>query len=124
MPWYTTRLRYATRALQFQLALILVGMVLLYVDDAMGACRIPDVDSEMGTSKREFRSLLGPNAGADDKDERGRALDNIGYRVDLDARRIGIALKNLHSAFYAFFSLPVDGRVTKHWRRATARSAA
>jgi hypothetical protein len=102
-----------TRALQFQLALVLLGLALIYVDDAMGVCRTAHLDRDMAAAKHEMRALLGDNACADDKDEHGRALDNIGFRVDLDARRVGISLKNLYSAFYAFFSLPIDGRVTK-----------
>jgi hypothetical protein len=60
-----------------------------------------------------MRALLGDNACADDKDERGRALGNIGFRVYRDARRVRISLQNLYSAFYAFFFLPIDGRVTE-----------
>jgi hypothetical protein len=91
----------------------LLYLALISVDDAMGVSRTAHVARDMTATTHEMRALLDDNVCADDKDERGRALDNIGFRADLDARRVGIRLENLYSAFYAFFSLPIDGRVTE-----------
>jgi hypothetical protein len=102
-----------TRALHYQLSIVLLGLALLYVDDAMGVCRARDLAHDMAAAKAQMRALLGPSACADDKDASGRALDDIGYRIDLDAWRVGVSLRNLHKAFYAFMMVSVHGDVTK-----------
>jgi hypothetical protein len=103
-----------TRALHFQLSIVLLGLgALRYVDDAMGVCRARDLAHDMAAAKAQMRALLGPNACADEKDASGRALDDIGYRIDLDAWRVGVSLRNLHKAFYAFMAVALDGDVTK-----------
>jgi hypothetical protein len=101
-----------SRTLAFELALVLLGLVLIYVDDAMGICRRQDLQREMAAAKRVMRALLGDGAVAEDKDASGRAIDDIGYRMDLDARRVGISERNLYSAIHAFLTIDVDGEVT------------
>jgi hypothetical protein len=72
----------------FQLALVRLGLVLIYVDDAMGTCRRQDlVQCKVRAAKGAgMVALLGDDAVADERDVNGRAIDDIGYCGDLDAR--------------------------------------
>jgi hypothetical protein len=51
---------------------------------------------------------------------RVRGLDGVGYRIDLDAWRVGVSLHNLHKAFDAFVPVSVSGDVTKPEREVLA----
>jgi hypothetical protein len=56
----------------------------------------------MATVRAFFITLLGDSAVEDDKTESGRRLDLIGWDIDLDKERVGIARKNALKAFFGY----------------------
>lgn len=100
-----------SRALLFELRLLLVGMILIYVDDLMGVCWRRDLKSELAKARLLCTSLLGPTAVSDTKTQSGRRLDIIGYLIDLDKGLVSIARKNFLKALYGFFSVNIEGTV-------------
>ena len=98
-----------TRAILFELLLVTLGDLRMYVDDIMGVCFVKDLEAEQESARRLCTRLLGPRAIAEDKTESGRKLVFIGYSVDLDKQLVNLSPRNLRKCFYAFFTVPVDG---------------
>ena len=80
-------------ALIFELQSLLVGMILIYVDDLMGVCLKKDLKDELSKARLLCTSLLGPTAVSDTKTQSGRRLDIIGYLIYLDKGLVSIARK-------------------------------
>jgi hypothetical protein len=57
-------------------------------------------------------SLLGPNAIAEDKTEKGTRMDVLGYVLDLKLKLVSISRKNFLNAVYGFFTTELDVKVT------------
>jgi hypothetical protein len=57
-------------------------------------------------------NLLGPLAVAHNKDECARALDFIGWHIDLDRRSVTIARHNLLKTIYVFFNFAIDAPIS------------
>jgi len=79
-------------------------------DDLMGACAIWERVEDMETAHGCIETLFGPDSVADDKtdlgvDNLGRHIDFIGWYVDLDEARLGIARHNVLKVFYGFCEL-------------------
>jgi hypothetical protein len=88
----------------------LKGDARICCDDLMGVCSTTEVVHEMTHARRCIEDLLGSLSVAEDKSECGRKLDFIGWSVDLDDQRLGIARHNTLKVFYGFCEL----RTRKH----------
>ena len=80
------------------------GGACIYTDDVMGCCAGEEVDFDTTFAGTCARDLLGPTAVAVKKWERGRTIDFIGWNVDLEVGRLGIARHNFLKALYGFCS--------------------
>lgn len=87
----------------------LVGLMLMYVDDMMGACSKKDLEADMAKAGEMARALLGSKAVAEDKSASGRHLDVIGWHFDMDTMTVSASKKNLMKAVGAFFAADVNG---------------
>jgi hypothetical protein len=85
------------------------GSMRMYVDDMMGVSRRTSAESDIRIAGECARDLLGPDSVAEDKTESGRALDFLGWRVDLDSRRVSIARHNVTKTFHSFMSVDLTG---------------
>ena len=101
-----------TRALKYEMDQKLIGKVLIYVDDIMGACLRKDLTHDMEKAKTICIDLLGPNGVADDKSKSGRRLNLIGYIVDLDKKTLSIARKNFLNTVYGFYTVDTKAQTT------------
>ena len=90
----------------------LIGKVLIYVDDIMGACLRKDLTHDMEMAKTICIDFLGPNAVADDKSKSGRRLNLIGYVVDLDKKTLSIARKNFLNTVYGLYTVDTKAQTT------------
>ena len=104
-----------TRAIVHELqkihSLLMLGALLMYVDDIMGVCFRKDLLGEQGTARRVCTGLLGPTAVAEDKTEDGRALVWIGYLVDLDRQLVNMSPRNFRKCLYCFFVVDLTKKV-------------
>ena len=99
------------------------GRVEMYVDDLMGICRRTDWKHVEGVVTRFCESLLGPGCIAPIKTECGRRIDGIGYSLDLDIERVGIARHNILKALYVNLNVDVDKTVPVRVMQALAAHA-
>lgn len=92
-----------------------MGEVHIYVDDLMGCCRLGREEQCVACARQAVHELLGPDitgnnlAGPDsvneDKTVRSRHLDFIGWSVDLETRRLGMARHNYLKTLYGFLQV-------------------
>jgi hypothetical protein len=101
-----------TRALVALCASIIFGACNMYVDDFMGVSPTHLVEHDMAAVDAGVTGLLGPEAIAEKKNERGRVLEFIGWTIDLDRRSVTLSRVNLLKMIHAFFSFDVSGKVT------------
>ncbi len=101
-----------TRVLRGLLRHIIDRLLKMYVDDLMAAARKQTIAADMLTVTERVQALLGPGAIAPANTEIGRALDFIGWRVDLDLRTVTMSPLNLSKTIFAFFSADVDTKLT------------
>eukprot|EP01032_Pedospumella_encystans_P028479 gene28479-32165_t len=66
----------------------------------------------MAAADSSIRALLGPHAVAPSKDESGRALDWIGWSIDLDTRLVSLSHRNYLRTVYAFFFVDVTAPIS------------
>ena len=105
-----------TRALVFELLLVLYGGCLMYVDDIIVVTLVDKLSADKAAARSLCVGLLGPLAVADDKteDTEGggpRRLDAIGYVLDMDNQLVTLTRRNLLRTVYAFFSVDLYGRI-------------
>jgi hypothetical protein len=86
----------------------LEGLMTMYVDDRLGVTHKDHVEKNMDTADGLARGLLGPNAIAKDKTERGRALDWF----DLDTMTVSASRRNMLKAMHAFFFVTLEGTLS------------
>lgn len=103
-----------TRALHVLVTAVIVGCVMWYVDDCMGCSPSKKTaQSDMTAAHTAITQLAGDEAVAEDKNECGRALDWIGWWVDLDTRSVSVSDRNLLKAGHAFFSCDPARRLSR-----------
>jgi hypothetical protein len=104
-----------TRAISWELEQVLVGLMLMYVDDMVGVCLRKDVEGELAKARQLCTSLLGDNAVEELKTEVGRRTTVIGYLFDLDSvlerAVVSIAPKNVLRAMHGFMVVDLSKRV-------------
>jgi hypothetical protein len=113
-----------TRFMRVVLSFILIGIILMFVDDVIVATTIKDEAHDRAKIKDTMITLLGPNSYADEKDESTsdnpyRKIVLLGWIFDLIYWSVDIAPKNRDRALYYFWYVDeesVDG-VTLHDRQ-------
>ena len=81
----------------------------MYVDDINGCCLREDLQHDLTVMKEEIiQLLLGSDSVADEKTKFGRALEWIGWYIDLDTFRVGIADKNYYKTLHGFLTVIAD----------------
>ena len=97
-----------TRALQWEVDRAVRGRVLIYCDDLLGVTLRKYLGHDKAATRKIIRSLLGPDAVAEEKYSARRRSDWIGYDVDLDASLFTLATRNFRKALYRFCQVHVD----------------
>jgi hypothetical protein len=101
-----------TRVVSALVAFLILGWVLMYVNDVIGVSTRDNVDSDMLKCKTGVCSLMGRYAIADNKSEKGRILDNmLGWLVNLETRAVTVSKRNLLKTIYVFFSFDIEGKL-------------
>jgi hypothetical protein len=90
------------------------GQVVIYVDDLIGVCHRQYLQFCMDCGRTAIVNLLGPpeKTIAENKSESGRRLDIIGWSIDLDLRRVGLARHLFLKTLHGFFSHAPGDRLT------------
>jgi hypothetical protein len=85
-----------TRAMMYELALVLEGLTVMYVDDVIGVCLRRHVEMEMRVTRTLFTNVLGSDSVEDLKSMYGRRSTVIGFDVDCDKGLATVSQKNLY----------------------------
>ena len=99
------------------------GLVEMYVDDLMGICKATEWTRVEEVVRHYCEGLLGDDAIAAAKTEAARKIDGIGYSLDLDEYRVGIAEHNVLKALYVNMQVDVDALVPVRTMEALAAHA-
>jgi len=91
-----------SRVLAYVIALLIVGFILVYVDDLMLFTNRTALEAVIRIVRATCVRLLGIDAVEDAKTEFGRRIDLIGWSVDLDQRNVSVSSKNFLKALAAF----------------------
>jgi hypothetical protein len=100
-----------TRAVLALCAMLIFGMCLMYVDDIMGASPEDKVAHDMTAAHNGVTGLLGRDAIAVKKNEAGRDIDLIGWRIDMNLRSVTISERNLLKTLHAFFDFDLKEKI-------------
>jgi len=84
------------------------GLDDVYCDDIMGITLARSLEKCQRVVVEVITGLLGPDAHAIEKDESGRAVELIGYLVDLDARSVTLSRRNFNKVLYGFFAVDLS----------------
>jgi hypothetical protein len=101
-----------TRALVWELTRKIHGQAKMYVDDIIGVSLRKNVRSDMQITRELCCRLLGQGAVEDKKTEIGRRIKIIGFTVDLDICRVGVAHSNLCRALGGFMNTDLSSPVS------------
>jgi hypothetical protein len=102
-----------TRVVVALISFVILGLVLMYVDDVIGVSNLEAVESDMSAAHTAIVGLLGEDSVAISKNEKGRALDVIGWCVDLDEQTVTVSARNLHKTTHAFFNFDIESPVSR-----------
>ena len=100
-----------SRCLLRAILLLILGLACIYIDDLQGCCFKEDVDEEIEIASGVIVKLLGDDAVAHDKTEKGRTLDWIGWQFDLDTMTVSIADHNYYKTLYGFLVIRRGQRI-------------
>jgi hypothetical protein len=101
-----------TRAILWELALVLLGLALMFVDDIIGVCLVKDLHQELEKAKKVCTDLLGSLAVEDKKTAYARRLTVIGYDIDLIKSLATVSRKNLLRCIHGFFAVDVNALIS------------
>lgn len=102
-----------TRAVLALVGASTTGYSSMYVDDLFGASPTDHIAADMAAADYAIKKLLGPEAVAAHKDESGRAIDIIGWHIDLDRQTVTVSRSNLLRALHAFFCFQLEDAVSR-----------
>jgi hypothetical protein len=101
-----------TRAILWELSLILAGFTLMFVDDIVGVCLLKDLPQELSKTREVCTNLLGSLSVEDKKTAFARRLTVIGYDIDLDKALATVSRKNLLRCIHGFLSVDLDALIS------------
>jgi hypothetical protein len=102
-----------TRAVVALVTFFILGLVLMYVDDVIGISNISSVERDMTAAHTAITGLSGEESVAINKNESGRALDVIGWCVNLEEQTVTVSERNLHKTTHAFFNFDINSPVSR-----------
>jgi hypothetical protein len=91
---------------------IILGGADIYADDGFGCCLLRDLKWEMETASTILEDLLGEICIKKSKNESGRIVNVIGWKINLDLMVDSIADKNLMKAMLCLFSIDLSKEIT------------
>jgi hypothetical protein len=97
-----------SRILARAISCLIVGFLLVYVDDLLFITTLAAIVSDMRIARDVCVKLLGDDAVEDSKTASGRRLDMIGWCFDLDLRVVSISRRNFCKALLAFVRVNVE----------------
>ena len=106
-----------TRLLRACIGWLIFGFMLMYVDDIIVITTMSALDRDRYLVLKTITDLLGPDAHAPEKYEctfvadnpnAPRAIDILGWSIDLSTRRVSVAYKNQIRALHWFLEADVD----------------
>jgi len=86
------------------------GEVDMFVDDVLGVCLDDDTPANLLLVEKVATGVLGSDAVEGTKTDFGRALDWIGWRINLDSRTVSVARHNMLKTLYGFFVIDTTAR--------------
>ena len=89
-----------------------IGDNVAYVDDIIAVCLTRTLDECKEQAIYVIKTLLGDDAHAVDKDEDGRALECIGWWIDLDKCLLTLSRRNFLKVFYGFYVIDTSSPVS------------
>jgi len=92
-----------TRSIQALCSFIISGWCYWYVDDLMAVSSIATYVTDSTKVESAVQQLLGEGSIAQKKSECARALEFLGWFIDLDARTVTLCSRNLHKLLHALF---------------------
>jgi hypothetical protein len=81
------------------------GMDDVYRDDIMGITLARSLER---CQRKVVELITGPDAHAIEKDDSGRAVELIGYLVDIDTRSVTLSRRNFNKVLYGFFAVDLS----------------
>ena len=108
-----------TRLLRAIIGFLIVGLMLMYVDDIIGVSPRASWKSDRQKAIDSLQLLLGPRAHAEEKGDstegtKERTIDVIGWNIDLVRRQVTVSRKNQLRAIYWFTSVDLNNRLDFH----------
>lgn len=101
-----------TRAILWELARILCGLALMFVDDIIGVCLKKDLQQDLAKTRTVCTNLLGSTAVEDKKTAFSRRLTVIGYDIDLDKSLATVSKKNLLRSIHGFLAVDLNALIS------------
>jgi hypothetical protein len=101
-----------SKAFRYEIKKITRGGADIYADDGFGCCLLRDLKWEMETASSIFENLIGENCIKKSKNESGRIVNVIGWKINLDLMVVSIADKNLMKAMLVIFSVNIKEEIT------------
>ena len=92
-----------TRSLQALCSHIISGWCSWYVDNLMAVSSIATYVTDSTQVESSVQRLLGDGSVAQKKSECARALEFLGWFIDLDTRTVTLCARNLHKLLHALF---------------------
>ena len=100
-----------SRFLLFLLYVAIWGYIKAYVDDFMGVTSLGHLSHDIAVVCEVVNLLLGPHAVQWSKFYAGRQIEWIGWRVDLDSRRVSFGHRNYLKVLHGFLSFDAHKHV-------------
>ena len=101
-----------TRSLQALCSYLIEGWCLWYVDDLMAVSPISTYVKDSTIVDESVQQLLGQGSIAAKKSQCARALEFLGWLIDLDARTVTLCERNLHKLLHALFCFDIKDKIS------------
>ena len=101
-----------SKAYRHEIKSVTRGGADIYADDGYGCCLRKDLEWEMNKASSIFENLIGENCIKQSKNESGRIINVIGWRINLNLMVISIANRNLMKAMLALFAIDLSKEIT------------
>jgi hypothetical protein len=98
--------------LQALCSYIIVGLCYWYVDDLMAVSPISAYITDSTKVDEKVQQLLGQGSIAKKKSQCARALEFLGWFIDLDTRTVTLCERNLHKLLHALFCFALEDKVS------------
>ena len=101
-----------TRSLQALCSYLIKGWCLWYVDDLMAVSPISTYVKDSAIVDEKVQHLLGQGSIAAKKSQCARALEFLGWYIDLDTKTVTLCERNLHKLLHALFCFDIADKIS------------